>query len=184
MVILVAKQFLAPPPALFKKDPYALAWVNQLIKQSTDREQIDWNQIDFTDSDHDQLGGIEGLDPTSTDTERNKHVSNNDIKTIKDDISANASNIAANAADILTKQPIFGVQSVSTATNAVINTVYLVSGNTTITLPTPSQGEIIIKNTGTGTVTISGTVDGSTNNNLKAGDCANLYCDASGYYLT
>lgn len=81
-------------------------------------------------------------------------------------------------------QPIFDVQSVSTATNAVINTVYLVTGNTTITLPTATQGEIIIKNNGTGIVTIAGTLDGSTNNNLKAGDCANIYCDGTGFYLT
>ena len=81
-------------------------------------------------------------------------------------------------------QPIFDVQSVSTATNAVINTVYLVTGNTAITLPTAEQGEIIIKNNGTGIVTIAGTLDGSTNNNLKAGDCANIYCDGTGFYLT
>lgn len=81
-------------------------------------------------------------------------------------------------------QPIFDVQSVSTATNAVINTVYLVTGNTTITLPTAAQGEIIIKNNGTGIVTIAGTLDGSTNNNLKAGDGAHIYCDGTGFYLT
>lgn len=84
----MAKRYLAPPPTLFKKDPYALAWVNQLIKQSTDVNQIDWAQIDMADSDHDDLNGREELDPTSADTTRNKHISNNDIKTIKDDLDA------------------------------------------------------------------------------------------------
>ena len=55
------------------------------------------------------------------------------------------------------------VESVSTATTAAINTVYLVSGDTTITLPAASDGaQIHVKkvDTSSTTTTITGTVDG------------------------
>lgn len=86
----MAKQNLAPPPLVFRNDPHTIRWVNDLIKQVSGDSQIDWSQIDLTDSDHDELNGREEVDPTSADTTRNKHVANSDLKSFQDHIDASS----------------------------------------------------------------------------------------------
>ena len=84
----MSKFTLAPPPHILKDKPYALNWVNLLIKRVSDATQIDWDQFDLSESDHDGLQGRHEVDGTDTDTERNKHVSNNDIKLTVDHSAA------------------------------------------------------------------------------------------------
>ncbi len=86
----MSKYTLAPPPTLFKNDAYTMNWVNQLIKRVSGDAQIDWSQIDLTESDHDELMGRHEADATDSDTESNKHVSNNDLKLAQDHRSASS----------------------------------------------------------------------------------------------
>lgn len=59
------------------------------------------------------------------------------------------------------------VTSITTATTAANNTIYLANGTFTVTLPAAAaNAQVTVKNTGTGVITIAGTIDGSTTTTL------------------
>lgn len=77
-----------------------LALLNSIVERITQVSGIGWNQINFTGSSHDDIESIGEVDPASSNTTRNKHVSNNDLKVLYDRKSVATADIAtADATD-------------------------------------------------------------------------------------
>ena len=86
---------------------------------------------------HDELNNLGTVVPTDTNTTRNKHVSNNDIKTLQDAVDTNASDVSDNAANLALTQ--VGITRIATqiefdayfdGSGTKVGNIYLVTGVT------------------------------------------------------
>jgi len=83
---------LRQPPNIFKQDRQLLRWFNALTRCVTGNDQISWNQVskngaslsDIPARGHALLDDINEVDPLDSDTLRDKHLSNGDLKTVTD----------------------------------------------------------------------------------------------------
>lgn len=93
-----------PIPPSQRGDRSLVRWWNEVRILLGDASQILWTQINFSGSLltdiatrlHSNLQTIEGADNTDTNTTRNKHVSNNDMKTLKDNDAKTADDTDTN----------------------------------------------------------------------------------------
>jgi len=77
----MTQQQLQPPP--LREQVGSRVWLRWFIDLQTrvaNQAQILWSQIDFTGSDHSDIETIGEADETSSDTTKDKHVSNNQLK--------------------------------------------------------------------------------------------------------
>jgi len=99
-----------PPAALLdpRTGDISRVWRDLLEGYAMSLDSFPWTSLDFTGSNlqdiltrnHISLQNIEQADETSSDTTKDKHVSDNQLKVAYDDIDTNSTDIATNATNI------------------------------------------------------------------------------------
>jgi hypothetical protein len=165
-----------------------------------------WTNLDFTGSKltdiitraHADLQLILGLDPTSTDTTKNKHVSNAQGKKWEDhvDASTNVHGIGAGSsvmgtttAQTVTNKTIL-IPHTSTGVNLTLSTQNIVKITAAVTITVPTAvgvaGRVYVldnAHAGVTTVNPSGaeTIEGETSQTLTGQCCLSIHSDGVGW---
>lgn len=109
-----------------KVDPSLYHWMAEVARRLNEVEGITWDSVskefssirDLEQRSHHDLTDVSPVDPTSSNAERNKHVSNLDIKTLVDRVAANVATLGGSISNPPTQGEVTAIRD---KVNALIN---------------------------------------------------------------